>query len=311
MIAQKKYILASSLEQANSLAKENSRSFRYLAGGTDVIVNKFQGNDGVETLIDITGIAGMKSISVTDTHLLIGALVCLEDLQNQDVIARQFPALLDAAHAIASPTIRKTASLGGNLLCENRCIYYNQSEWWREAAGNCLKCKGDTCLATGGTKICLSKFVSDAAIVLIGLEAGIELYDGDTTTIVPLESIYTGDGVNPRNISATAILKAIHIPLNQDFKCVFKKLRKRETLDFTSLSTVVSVNNKGKLRIVLGGVHPKPILVEGSKGDDLNDLVSQAIAQTRIVDNDTYSRAYRKAMITVFLKRSFEELHLE
>ncbi|PIZ05633.1 MAG: 4-hydroxybenzoyl-CoA reductase subunit beta, partial [Flavobacteriales bacterium CG_4_10_14_0_8_um_filter_32_5] len=47
------------------------------------------------------------------------------------------------ALSVGSPLIRKTATIGGNVLCENRCLYYNQSEWWRESIGYCLKCDGD------------------------------------------------------------------------------------------------------------------------------------------------------------------------
>lgn len=311
MISTKTYVKATSVEHAISLAKENAGSFRYLAGGTDVIVNKFQGNEDADLLIDISGISELQEITTTETHLIIGSLVCLDDLKKEQNISTYFHVLLEAAHSVASPTIRKTATIGGNLLCENRCSYYNQSEWWREAAGRCLKCNGDLCLVTGGTKNCLSKFVSDTAVALISLNAFIEVNEGNVVTLVPLESIYSGDGVNPRILGKTAIIKSIHIPLHEEFRSAYKKLRKRETLDFTSMTTAVSVNKKDKIRIVLGGVHAKPVVVDGSVNDDPDVLISQVISNTRIVDNDTYSRAYRKEMITVFLKRSFKELQLD
>lgn len=173
-----------------------------------------------------------------------------------------------------------------------------------------MKCCGDICLATGGTKNCFSKFVSDTAVALISLHALIEVFDSNITTMLPLESIYSGDGINPRHLTKTAIIKAVHIPLGEGSRSVYKKLRKRETLDFTSLTTAVTLDKTGRIRIVLGGVHAKPVIVDGSAGDDLEMMISQVISNTRIVDNDTYSRAYRKEMIAVFLKRSFMELYL-
>ncbi|MEI6576262.1 MAG: FAD binding domain-containing protein [Bacteroidota bacterium] len=310
MISAKTYSKAISIEHAISLAKENEGKSRFLAGGTDVIVNKYQGNDDSDVLIDISGIAALKEITVSETFLSIGSLVCLEDLQFHSKITELFPLLSEAAHSVASPTIRKTATLGGNLLCENRCSFYNQSEWWREAAGYCLKCNGNTCLATGGTKNCLSKFVSDTAVALISLFANIEVMDSRGKTIIPLENIYSGDGVNPRLLSQDSLIVAIHLPLNESIRAVYKKLRKRETLDFTSLTTSVSIDDTGKIRIVLGGVHTKPVIVDGFMGDDLESLTSQAISNTRLVDNDTYSKSYRKEMIPVFLKRSFKQLGL-
>ncbi|HEX7413069.1 MAG TPA: hypothetical protein VF411_03405, partial [Bacteroidia bacterium] len=90
----------------------------------------------------------------------------------------------------------------------------------------------------------------------------------------------------------------------------FHKLRPREAVDFTSLTTAVSIDNSSKLKIVVGGVDPKPAVIEAITTDDLNELIKKTVKKTRIVDNDVYSRAYRKEMITVFLKRSFAELKL-
>lgn len=310
MISEKTYIKATSVEQAVSLATQHKDNCRYLAGGTDVMVNKFQGNDNSAVLIDILGIDELREIRNTGTHLVIGSLVNLYELQNHGFIAKEFPVLATAAQSVAAPTLRRTATLGGNLLCENRCLFYNQSEWWREAAGYCLKCNGSTCLASGGTKNCLSKFVSDTAIALISLYAMAEVVEENKSQMLPLEEIYSGDGIHPLKLKSTTLVKAIHIPLDGKIRAAYHKLRKRETLDFTSLTTAVSLDNKGKIRIVLGGVHPKPLLVEASAEDNPEELIRKAIAETRIVDNDTYSRAYRKAMIPVFLKRSFNELDI-
>jgi 4-hydroxybenzoyl-CoA reductase subunit beta len=307
----KTYIKTPTLEQALSVARENAGNFRYIAGGTDVMVNRFQGNDPASLLIDISGIPELKEVFTTGDHLVLGASVCLDCLLMHPAVSDHFPVIAIAAASVASPTIRKTATLGGNLLCGNRCSFYNQSEWWREAAGYCLKSKGSVCLAGGGSKHCFAKFVSDMAVALISLNAYVEISDFSGTSLKPLDSIYTGDGINPRGTGPEAIIKAIHIPLNQGIHSVYKKLRKRETLDFTSLTFAVSVDGNDRIRIVLGGVHAKPVAVEGHAGDGLQAMAAEAVSRSRIVDNDTYSRKYRKEMISVFLYRSFKELQLD
>ncbi len=311
MIAEKKYLKPKTVEEAITLAKQNENNFRYLAGGTDVIVNKFQGNDEANCLIDLSGIDELKKVFAKDDYLKIGSLVRLDDLKSYPEIKNEFPTLIEAAHSVASPILRKTATLGGNILCENRCIFYNQSAWWREAVGYCLKCDGDICIATGGKKNCFSKFVSDTAPVLIAMDAQIEVVDIDGSNTLPLQNIYTGDGLHPRKLSASTIIRSINIPLGQQYKCVFKKLRPREAVDFTSLTTVVAVSSSGKIRIVLGGVDPKPILVEGTTNDNKEELIKQAVKKARIIDNDFYSRIYRKEMILVFLKKSVSEIIIE
>jgi 4-hydroxybenzoyl-CoA reductase subunit beta len=311
MVSEKIYVKPKSVEQAIKIASQYLGSFRYLAGGTDVIVNKYQGNEEANCLIDITEIEELKKVSIDGDYLKIGSLIKLDDLKKHESIVKYIPTLIQAAHEVASPMLRKTATIGGNILCENRCSFYNQSEWWREAVGYCLKCDGEICIATGGKKNCFSKFVSDTAPVLIALNARLEIIDTNGESTIALEDIYSGDGMNPRKLSATALIRNIQIPIGEKQICIFKKLRPREAVDFTSLTTAVSQSEIGRVRIVLGGVDPKPIVVEGKTTDDKNALITSAVKKARIVDNDVYSRQYRKEMISVYLQRSFDELKWE
>lgn len=305
-----KYIKAQTIAEAINIAADTAADVSFLAGGTDLVVNKLQANNPADCLIDISGIQEMKLISLEAKHLKIGPLVTLDELKMNKEIANKFPVLVEAAESIASPVIRKSATIGGNLLCENRCIFYNQSEWWREAVGYCLKCEGDVCIATGGKKNCFSKFVSDMGVALISLDACIEIVEKKGTYTIRLEDIYTGDGVNPRKIGKTSLIKNIYVPANEAHKSAYKKLRKRETMEFSSLTTAVTVNKTGKIKIVLGGVDPKPIIVEGKTGDVKEELIKAAVKKSRIVDNDVFSREYRKEMIEVFLEKSFKDLSL-
>lgn len=311
MVSEKIYLKPYTIEEALEFAKKHKNSFRFIAGGTDVIVNKFQGNDNADCLIDLTGIDEMKSITIDDNLLKIGALVHLDDLQKNKIIAEKFPSLIQAAQAVASPMLRKTATIGGNILCENRCKFYNQTEWWRDAAGRCLKCNGNICIATGGKNKCFAKFVSDTAPVLISMNALLEIADNAGIKIVPLKDIYSGDGINPRNQQPDSIIKSIILPLDKEFKVVFNKLRPRETVDFTSLTTAVSVNKNQEVKIVIGGIDSRPLIFEAKTNSNFDDIIENAVKSSKPVDNDYYSREYRKEMVAVFLRLSFEELTLK
>jgi len=218
--------------------------------------------------------------------------------------------LIKAALSVGAPLLRKTATIGGNVLCENRCLFYNQSQWWREAVGFCLKCDGDICVATQGKKVCYSELVSDTAPALIAMDAEIELIDINSISRVKLESIYTGDGVNPINLSETAILTGIFLPLYREFKTDFYKLRERESLEFTSLTSAVAIDKNGKLKIALSGVDPKVVVVEGTVNDNKKELIKKAVKGARAIENDMYSRKYRREMIDVYLNRSFKTLNI-
>ncbi len=310
MILEKKYILAITVQEAIEQAIANKGNFKYLAGGTDVMVNRFQGNETSGCLIDITKITELKGIAKQGDFLRIGALEILEELKFNSDLKTEFPMLIEAALSVGSPLIRKTATIGGNVLCENRCLFYNQSEWWRESIGYCLKCEGDICIATGGKNACFSELVSDTAPALIAMDAEIEYMDEKGTHRQKLEEIYTGDGVKPRNIPENAIVTSLFLPLNRGFKTAFFKLRERESLEFTSLTSAVAVDKKCKLKIALSGVDPKPVVVEGNVNDDKAALIKKAIKAARAVDNDMYSRKYRREMISVYLNRSFSYLKI-
>lgn len=310
MIMEGTYLQPTSVSEALEMAVEQKAEYRFIAGGTDIMVNRFQGNETEPCLIDLSSIEELKGIEKKNGYLRIGALVRLGDISKNSEIRSEFPVLIEAARAVGSPLIRKMGTIGGNLLCENRCLYYNQSDWWRESIGLCLKCEGDVCIATQGKKACFSELVSDTAPALISLNAEIELVGPGGTQRKKLEDIYTGDGVRPRNIEKSTILKSILLPLGKGYKSVFKKLRQRQSLEFTSLTTCVSVDKESNLKIAMSGVDPKAVVVEGTANDDKDLFIKKAIKGARAVDNDMYSRKYRREMISVYLRQSFEELSI-
>ena len=60
-------------------------------------------------------------------------------------VLQHYPVAAQAAGHIAGPTHRNMGTVGGNLALDTRCIFYNQSEWWREANHHCLKTIGQIC----------------------------------------------------------------------------------------------------------------------------------------------------------------------
>lgn len=303
-----KYLQPVNLDQALNIALENESNFKYIAGGTDVSVNRFQENEASSCLIDITGIHELESVVVISDHIKIGSLVKLNKLSLYEAIVNSMPALIEAANSVGSPLIRKSATLGGNVLCENRCLYYNQSAFWRDSVGYCLKCEGDICIATGSLKACYSEFVSDTAPVLISLKSKIEIHGSEGIRTIPLEDIYTGDGVNPRNLNKTDILTHILVPLSDRPKTYFRKLRLRDSMDFTSLTVAISLLPNDEIRLVMAGVDPKPVVVDGNKQTAIPDWIKLALKGARAIDNDMMTRLYRRDMIRLFVEEGIRQL---
>lgn len=308
LTAEKKYLQPKSINEALNYSSLYRKDFKYIAGGTDVIANDFQGNNISECLIDITGIDELKQVESSGDYLKIGSLVKLSELKNYNIIKNEFPALIEAAESVGTPLIRNSATIGGNLLCENRCIYFNQSEWWRQSVGYCLKCSGDVCIVTGTNKACYSEFISDTAPVFISLDAKLEIIDSKSEQTIRLEDIYTGDGIKPINLNNTSIIKSILIPLNRVYRSVFRKVRQRDSLEFTSLTLALSVDKENQLRIVLSGVDPKPVIVTGTTDSSKEELIKTALSRSRSVDNEMLTRKYRRELIKVTISESLDLL---
>lgn len=308
IVADKQYLMPSSVPEAVGFAVQQKGHFKFIAGGTDVMVNRFQGNETSPCLIDLSRIQELKGIRKENGMLRIGAMEILDELKYSQDLCNEFPMLIEAAQAVGAPLLRKAATIGGNILCENRCLYYNQSEWWRESIGYCLKCNGDICIATGGKNACFSELVSDTAPALIAMDAEIEYVDQSGVTRKKLEDIYTGDGVTPRNVPDTAIITALLLPFNRKFKYAFFKLRERESLEFTSLTTAVTLDATGKIKIAMAGVDPKPVVIEAKLSDNHKEIIRKAIKKSRAIDNNMFSRNYRREMIDIYLTRSFKHI---
>ena len=116
---------------------QNKPSFAFIAGGTDLMVRRSMGLDAAEHLVDISRIRELHGIVMKADTVSIGATTTLAELATSPIILSHLTALAQAALSIASPPIRNSATVAGNLMCENRCIYYDQSEFWQTAAGGC------------------------------------------------------------------------------------------------------------------------------------------------------------------------------
>ena len=91
-------------------------------------------------------------------------------------MAQHYPVVAQAAGHIAGPTHRNMGTVGGNLALDTRCIFYNQSEWWRDANHHCLKTTGEIChVAPKSRGVCFATFSGDLAPALLTLDAEIDI----------------------------------------------------------------------------------------------------------------------------------------
>jgi xanthine dehydrogenase YagS FAD-binding subunit len=111
-----------------------------LAGGNDSLSWFKERIKRPKAVIDISGIAELKGIRETPDGIEIGALTTLTEIERNPVIRANYRVLADAARRVASPQIRNTGTLGGNVSQDARCLYYRYGL-------PCYRAGGNTCFA--------------------------------------------------------------------------------------------------------------------------------------------------------------------
>ena len=240
---------------------------RYVAGGTDLIVNLRRGIGEPETLVSLNRIEGFQTIvDGKDGGLVIGAGVTIANLANNETILTRYPALAVAANEIAGPGHRETGTIGGNLCLDTRCVFYNQSQWWREANNFCLKYQGDICHVAPKGDFCHAAFSGDLAPVFLVLDAEIEITGPDGSRREPLSALYTGDGMDHLTLKAGELLTGVHVPADVP-PAAYEKHRVRGAIDFPLAGIAVALTKDGNkvktLKIAVTGTNTSPFLVEG------------------------------------------------
>ena len=110
------FITAKDARHAIALLAEHGPKAKLLAGGTDLLVDLKSVPEAPPAVIDITRVADLKGIRVTDRGLEIGALVTHGEIMASPEICDRYPALVDAAHTIGAVQTRSLGTLGGNLV---------------------------------------------------------------------------------------------------------------------------------------------------------------------------------------------------
>src|SRR5215475_2022359 len=207
-----------SLDEALKVRAKHPQA-RLLGGGTDLMVNIRRGIVAPPLLIDMTRVAELRAIKADARALEIGASVTLAELAVHPDVTAHYPVVAQAAHVIAGPTHRNMGTVGGNLCLDTRCIYYNQSEWWRAANHHCLKTTGDIChVAPKSHGVCFATFSGDLAPALLTLHAEIDLASPGGSRVLPLSELYigyarhdgtTGDGKNYLSLAPGELVTAV------------------------------------------------------------------------------------------------------
>ncbi len=256
---------------------------RSVAGGTDLIVNIRRGISHPDVLVDLSGIDELNVIKINETGATIGSGVTIATLARNEAIARKYRALAQASEAIAAPGHRNMGTVGGNLCLDTRCIYYNQSEWWRNANAYCLKNRGDVCHVAPQGQRCHAAYSGDLAPALLVVGAEIDIAGAQGDRRIPLSELYVEDGRAHLALADGELIVAIHLPAAPP-SSAYAKVRVRGAIDFPLAGVAVAFAATGtvvgSLRIALTGTNSRPFLLAGTEafaGRSIDEKMLQEI----------------------------------
>jgi len=255
---------------------------RLLGGGTDLVVNIRRGIVAPPVLIDVNEVPELRRIKADAHSLEIGAAVTLAELAAHPGVAQHFSAVAEAAGHIAGPTHRHMGTVGGNLCLDTRCIFYNQSEWWRDANAHCLKTTGTVChVAPKSRGVCFATFSGDLAPALLVFDAEIDIAGPNGPRTLPLADLYIGyarqdepvtetrgDGKYFLSLRAGEFVSAVRAKNISALRSAYDKIRIRRSIEYPVTGVAVALRREGDtladLRVAFTGTNPRPVRLSGT-----------------------------------------------
>ena len=295
---------------------------RYVAGGTDMIVNVRRGIEQPQNLIDLTSIENMNKIEEVDDGINIGANVTLNNIQENQIIRKNYPCIAEAAGSVAGPTHQQYGTVGGNLCLDTRCLFYNQSEWWRQSNDYCLKERGEICHVAPGGKRCFAAFSGDLAPSMLVYDAEIFVIGTSGSRRIPLSDLYKNDGMAHLSLEPGELVERIHLPSTlTNSTSRYEKSRIRGSIDFPLAGVAVRLRkgNSGAIEdiaIALTAVNPYPkviagleVLIGSKLGDQELDLIRDTVRkQSKPMRTTTVAPWYRRRVVGAIARRLAAEL---
>jgi len=294
-----------------------------VAGGTDVVPNLQAGLYSPTAMVDIKGLRDLKGIGFhPDRGLEIGALASITEVAESPDVKERYPVLAQAAATVASPILRNMGTLGGNLCLETRCLWYNQSHFWRKSCGFCLKKDGTVCHVAPGGKFCWAVWSGDTAPALLTLEAEIEISSPQGQRRLPLREFYKNDGMDRMRLGRDEILSRVFVPARMvGYRGSYSKLRIRNSIDYplAGVAVVMKVEDGAcrDVRVGLTAVNPAPLLageiremLSGQRfSPDLVEAAAKVVTRTgKPLKTSVSTPEYRRDMLQVYTRRALTAL---
>jgi carbon-monoxide dehydrogenase medium subunit len=273
------YLAAKTIDEAVQAHNQANGSARFLAGGTDLLVQIKSGIKKPNLVIDVKKIVELNNIEeISENEFIVGASVSGANLNRNKKFASLWPGVIEAFRLIGSEQIQGRASLGGNL------------------------CNG----SPAGDSV--------PALIAAGCTAIIAGPDGKKE--LPIEEFHTGPGKTI--LKNGEMLVSLKFPKRESNSSdAYLRMTPRTEMDIAVVGCGVNLTLDNDIctsvRVSLGAVAPTPLLIKEASdimvGTNLNSEVLEKVAKICMescnpINDKRGTIEYRTKVAGVLFKRA-------
>ena len=274
------YLEPHSLDEALGMLEKHGDRARLVAGSTDFLVRWRTGSWRPEIVVCMQHVPGLDGLSFNDDDgLSIGAMVTVQDIEQDATVRTRYPALAAGAAAFAGVQVRNLATVAGN--------------------------------------VCNASPAGDTLPALLAYDAQCRIVSSNGERWLPLTEVFVGPGQTA--VAAGEIMTEIRLPTPPpNSGGLYIKHSPRGAMDISAVgaASVVSIGSDGtcaSVRIALGAVAPTPMRASGAEGrlvgqppNDANVAEAARIAaqSCRPIADVRSSAEYRREIAQVLTERT-------
>ena len=292
-----------------------------IGGGTDLLVCIEEGLANPDGVVDVRSVAESLGVSVLpDGTMRVGGACRLGDVAAHPEVLARYPMLATACALVATPAIRAMATIAGNLAQRPRC-------WYLRRGVRCHKNGGDSCPAHDGENQyhaileggpCWIVHPSDPAVALVALDAIIDVDGPSGRRSVAAGDFFVlpGDRMDRETVLLDGeLIVAVRLPSGSALGWQrYTKLMQRNAWDFALVSLAATRRTDGDVRLVLGGVGPRPYRVytsveEEAMSGPLDEESIAALTERALLDVAPLSKnAYKVELAASLLRDALRDI---
>ncbi len=313
------YANPTTLKEAVGLLGTKWGEVEVLAGGTDLVSRMKEYLVSPKLVVNIKNIKELGGIGSGNHGIRLGATATFDDLTENAMLRKSYPALVEAARGVSSPQIRNMGTVGGDLCQRPRCWYFRQGFGLlaRNKDGKSLVPDGENryhaILANKGP----AYFVSASSLgpALVALGATVRLVSASGSRDVPAEKFFVSpqnDTTHETAILPNEILTEIHLPAASSHNATYE-VREKAALDWplaaASVALQMSGGNVSSARVVLGHVAPTPFAATAADkflaGKSITEDVAEQAGKEALMSATPLSQnGYKVQLARVAVKRA-------